>query len=57
MENAGLAAMARHDFLSVDVAVAGLFSLQNLKPEYRPKDAGRHGRQGVDPICRGSTPP
>jgi hypothetical protein len=44
MENAGLAAMARHDFLSVDVAIACQFSLQNLQPEFRPKDIGRHGR-------------
>jgi hypothetical protein len=44
IENAGLAAMARHDFLSVDVAIACQFSLQNLRPEYRPKNAGRHGR-------------
>ena len=36
--------MARHDFLSVDVAIACQFSLQNLQPEFRPKDIGRHGR-------------
>ena len=49
MENAGLAAMARHDFLSVDVAIACQFSLQNLRPEYRPKDAGHYGRRGTEP--------
>jgi hypothetical protein len=49
MENAGLAAMARHDFLSVDMAIACQFSLQNLRPEYRPKDTVRSGRQGVEP--------
>ena len=49
MENAGLAAMARHGFLSVDVAIACQFSLQNLRPEYRPKDAGHYGRQGIEP--------
>jgi hypothetical protein len=49
MENAGLAAMARHDFLSVDVAIACQFSLQNLRPEYRPKDAAQYGRQGIEP--------
>ncbi len=53
MENAGLAAMARHDFLGVDMAIACQFSLQNLRPEYRPKDTGRHGRQGVEPIPSG----
>jgi hypothetical protein len=49
MENAGLAAMARHDFLSVDVAIACQFSLQNLRAEYRPKDAGHYGRRGTEP--------
>jgi hypothetical protein len=53
MENASLAAMARHGFLSVDVAIACQFSLQNLRPEYRPKDTGRHGRQGVEPYLPG----
>ncbi len=53
MENAGLAAMARHDFLAVDLAIACQFSLQNLRPEYRPKDAGRHGRQGIEPALSG----
>jgi hypothetical protein len=53
MENAGLAAMARHDFLGVDMAIACQFSLQNLRPEYRPKDTGRHGRQGAEPILSG----
>ena len=36
-----LGAMARNSFLSVDVAVACLFSLQNLKPEFRPKASDR----------------
>ena len=40
-ENAALGAMARHSFLSVDVAVACLFSLQNLRPAFRPKDTAR----------------
>jgi hypothetical protein len=53
MENAGLAAMARHDFLSVDMAIACQFSLQNLQLECRPKDTGRHGRQGVEPVLPG----
>lgn len=53
MEHAGLAAMARHDFLSVDVAIACQFSLQNLRPEYRPKDASRHGRPGVESFSPG----
>ncbi len=41
LDNAALAAMARHTFLSVDVAVAWLFSLQTLRPALRPKPAGR----------------
>jgi hypothetical protein len=53
MENAGLAAMARHDFLSADVAIACQFSLQNLRPEYRPKHTGRPGRPGVEPFLPG----
>jgi hypothetical protein len=53
MENAGLAAMARHDFLAVDLAIACQFSLQNLRPEYRPKDAARHGRHGIEPALSG----
>lgn len=32
--------MARHNFLSVDVAMACIFSLQNLRPDYRPKPLG-----------------
>jgi hypothetical protein len=39
LEHAALGAMARHGFLSVDIAVACLFSLQNLRPDYRPKGA------------------
>jgi hypothetical protein len=39
LEHATLGAMARHGFLSVDIAVACLFSLQNLRPGYRPKGA------------------
>ena len=37
--SSALGAMARHNFLSLDIAMAGLFSLQNLKPELRPKRA------------------
>jgi len=40
LEPAAFGAMARHGFLGVDVAVACLFSLQTLRPEYRPKGAG-----------------
>lgn len=36
-----LGAMARHDFLSIDVAVAAAFSLQTLRPSYRPRAGGR----------------
>lgn len=46
--NAALGAMARHNFLSLDIAVAGLFSLQNLKPELRPKPADRIGPSSDD---------
>jgi hypothetical protein len=44
-ENAALGAMARHGVLSVDLAVACLFSLQNLRPDYRPKQVGRPNHQ------------
>jgi hypothetical protein len=43
MDNRALAAMARRTFLSVEVAVAWLFSLQSLRPGYRPKAAARPG--------------
>ncbi|MDB5606036.1 MAG: hypothetical protein JWP25_2936 [Bradyrhizobium sp.] len=39
-DRAALGAMTRRNFLSVDVAVACLFSLQNLRSDYRPKAAG-----------------
>lgn len=45
MQNATLGAMARHSFHSVDVAIACLFSLQNLKPDCRPKEAAHWHRQ------------
>lgn len=41
MPNAALGAMARHGFLSVDVAVACVYSLQNLNACYLPTDADR----------------
>jgi hypothetical protein len=53
MENAGFAAMARHNFLGIDLAIACQFSLQNLRPEFRPKDAGRHGRHGTESVLAG----
>jgi hypothetical protein len=43
-----LGAMARRGFLSLDIAVAGLFSLQNLKAELRPKRADRIGPSSGD---------
>jgi hypothetical protein len=46
--NSALGAMARHNFLSLDLAVAGLFSLQNLKSELRPKSAERVGPSSSD---------
>jgi hypothetical protein len=39
LNNASLGAMTRHSFLSLNVAVACLFSLQNLKSDRRPKGA------------------
>lgn len=36
-----LAAMARHRFSSVDIAIACQFSMQNLRPDYRPKHVAR----------------
>jgi SapC len=44
-DKAALGAMARHGFLSVDVAVACLFSLQNLRSDYRRKAAGSVSHQ------------
>jgi hypothetical protein len=41
LQPAALGAMTRHAFLSVDLAVACLFSLQNIRLDYRPKGAGR----------------
>jgi SapC len=41
LQPTALGAMARHGFLSVDLAVACLFSLQNMRPDYRPKGAER----------------
>ncbi len=37
LDGAALGAMARHSYLSVDLAVAGMFSLQALHPERRPQ--------------------
>lgn len=41
LEHGALGAMARHRFMSVDIAIACRFSLQNLRPQYRPKDQGQ----------------
>jgi len=49
LDNAALGAMARHNFLSVDVAMAWLFSLQNLRPDYRPKLLGGSRGQHLTP--------
>lgn len=46
--NSALGAMVRHNFLSLDIAVAGLFSLQNLKPALRPRRADRVGPSTAD---------
>jgi hypothetical protein len=37
LNSAALSAMARHNFLSVDVAMAWFFSMQNLRIDYLPK--------------------
>ena len=50
MANAGLGAMARHDFLSVDVAVACLFSLQNLRPNIGRRTPAGTAASGTDPF-------
>lgn len=41
LSHAALGAMARHRFLSVDIAVAWAFSLHNLRATYLPREAGR----------------
>jgi hypothetical protein len=41
LDRAALGAMTRHSFLSVDVAVAWLFSLQNLRSDHLPKEISR----------------
>lgn len=45
LEKAALGAMARHSFMSIDVAMACHFSLQNLRQDCRPKDTGQSRRQ------------
>jgi hypothetical protein len=49
LKGPSLAAMARHGFLSVDVAVAAGFSLQNLSAPYRPKAATGSRQQPAPP--------
>jgi hypothetical protein len=46
-ENNALGAMTRHGFMSVDVAIACIFSMQNLRPHYRPKNTARSRMQAV----------
>lgn len=41
LDRPALGAMARRSFLSVDIAVAWLFSLQALRPEHLPKQISR----------------
>jgi hypothetical protein len=45
LDKAALGAMARRRFLSVDIAVAWLFSLQALRPEHLPKQTNRSRAQ------------
>jgi hypothetical protein len=54
LDKAALGAMARHSFLSVDIAVACLFSLQALRPEHLPKQTSRSRAQ---PLASGSIEP
>jgi hypothetical protein len=46
-EPMALGAMARGSFTSVDIAFACLFSYQNLRKDYRPKDTGRSRRHAA----------
>ncbi|MBN8989903.1 MAG: SapC family protein [Rhizobiales bacterium] len=54
LDKAALGAMARRSFLSVDIAVAGLFSLQALRPEHLPRQTSRSRAQ---PFAPGSIEP
>jgi hypothetical protein len=56
IRNATLGAMARTSFLSVDVAIACLFSLQHLKPSHVPKEAAQLHRQPFAPAAAGPDP-
>lgn len=61
MNNAALGAMARHKFLSVDLAVAWAFSLHNLRATYFPKEVGRSRLQpqlaSAAPMLVSDSPP
>jgi hypothetical protein len=54
LDRMALGAMARRSFLSVDIAVAWLFSLQMLRPEHLPKQINRSRAQ---PVVSGSIEP
>jgi hypothetical protein len=61
LSNAALCAMARHSFRSIDIAVACLFSLQNLKQDLIPKGRTSHQLLGQtsrrpDPILLDNLP-
>jgi hypothetical protein len=51
MRNVTLSAMARNSFLSVDVAMACLFSLQHLNPDHLPTEAAQLHRQSLVPAA------
>lgn len=51
LDGDGLAAMARRSYLSVDLAVAGQFSLQALRPQLRPR-AQRAANPGAPAVSQ-----
>lgn len=56
MDHTALAAMARHKLLSVDLAVAWTFSLQNLQASCLPEKPGHARNQGIAPLASLSQP-
>lgn len=61
LSQAALGAMARHSFLSIDLAIAWAFSLHNLRANYLPREAGRSRLQpqpaSADPILASDATP
>jgi len=56
MDHAALAAMARHKLLSVDLAVAWTFSLQNLQARCLPESPSHARKQSTVPLASLSQP-